>query len=143
MTTTVSNLLEGKGRDVWSVNADTSTFDALQIMAQKGIGALVVMDGNRLIGVVTERDYARKVILQDRSSKDTPIRDIMTTEVLCARPEHSVDECMALMTDKDIRHLPVVDGGRVLGMLSIRDLVKAAIAEKQFIIEQLEHYITR
>lgn len=139
--TTVRQLLDQKGRDVWSVHADSSTYEALRIMADKNIGALVVMEGSRLIGVVSERDYARKVILRGRASKETPVRDIMTSEVLCARPDHTVEGCMALMTGKRVRHLPVVDGERVVGMLSIGDLVKSVIDEQQFVIEQLEHYI--
>ena len=120
----------------------TSVLDALRIMADKDIGALVVMDEQQLVGVVSERDYARKIILKGRSSKDTPVSDVMTLDVLCARSENTVEECMALMTDKRIRHLPVVEDERVVGMLSIGDLVKAIVAEQQFMIEQLEHYIS-
>ena len=138
----VSQLLDHKGRSIWPVKPTTSVFDALRIMADKEIGALVVMEDQRLVGVLSERDYARKVILMGRSSKDTTVGEIMTPDVLCAKGDNTVEECMALMTDKHIRHLPVIDGERVIGMLSIGDLVKAIIAEQKFMIEQLEHYIS-
>ena len=138
----VSQLLDHKGRSIWSVKPTTSVFDALRIMADKEIGALVVMEDQRLVGVLSERDYARKVILMGRYSKDTTVGEIMTPDVLCAKGDNTVEECMALMTDKHIRHLPVIDGDRVIGMLSIGDLVKAIIAEQKFMIEQLEHYIS-
>ncbi|MDX1527750.1 MAG: CBS domain-containing protein, partial [Gammaproteobacteria bacterium] len=112
------------------------------IMAEKGIGALVVLDGDKLVGIVSERDYARKVVLKERASKQTPVGDIMTKDVLYARPDHTVEECLALMTDKRIRHLPVMDGDKLIGMVSIGDLVKAIIAEQKHVIEQLEHYIS-
>lgn len=138
---TVKQLLESKGHDVWSVSPDTSVLDAIKKMADKQIGALLVLDGSKPVGIVSERDYARKVILQGRSSQETPVGEIMTTHVVCARPDLNVEECMAIMTDKRIRHLPVMEGDQVLGMISIGDLVKAIIAEQQFIIEQLERYI--
>jgi CBS domain-containing protein len=117
-------------------------YDAMKLMADKEIGALLVMEGTTLAGILSERDYARKIILQGRSSLTTEVREIMTSRVVCAGPERSIEECMALMTDKRIRHLPVVEAGQVCGMISIGDLVKAIIAEQQFIIQQLERYIT-
>jgi len=138
---TVRQLLESKGSEVISVAPDTPVFQALKVMAEKGIGAVLVLQSGRLIGIVSERDYARKVILQGRSSHDTPVRDIMTDRVVYARPEQTVPQCMALMTDKRIRHLPVVEGDRLLGVLSIGDLVKETISEQEFLIRQLENYI--
>jgi CBS domain-containing protein len=139
--TTVNQLLQNKGSNVWSVAPDTSVYDALKLMANKNVGALVVLDGEDLIGIISERDYARKVILQDKSSLTTPIREIMTTQVYCVRPENTIEECMALMTDKHIRHLPVLEDNQVAGIISIGDVVKAIIANQEFIIEQLENYI--
>jgi CBS domain-containing protein len=139
---TVKQLLESKGHDVWSVSPDTSVLEAIKKMADKRIGALLVLDRGKPVGIVSERDYARKVILQGRSSQETPVKDVMTTRVVCARPDLNVEECMAIMTDKHIRHLPVMEGDEVLGMISIGDLVKAIIAEQQFLINQLERYIT-
>lgn len=138
---TARQLLDAKGADVVSVAPDTPVFDALRVMADRGIGAVLVMEAGRLIGIMSERDYARKVILQGRSSHETPVRFIMTERVVYARPEQTVAECMALMTDKRIRHLPVIDGGRLLGVLSIGDLVKETISEQEFLIRQLENYI--
>ncbi|MGH8655118.1 MAG: CBS domain-containing protein [Gammaproteobacteria bacterium] len=138
---TLRQLLDEKGHEVVSIAAGDSVFDAIKLMAEKGIGALVVMDGLKLVGVVSERDYARKVILQGRSSHTTSVREIMSAPVVCASPEHTVQECMALVTDKRIRHLPVLQGAELVGMISIGDLVKSIIAEQQFVIEQLENYI--
>ncbi|MGH8592966.1 MAG: CBS domain-containing protein [Gammaproteobacteria bacterium] len=138
---TIKQLLNEKGHVVVSIAAGDSVFDAIKLMAEKGIGALVVMDGPKLVGVISERDYARKVILRGRSSNTTPIREIMSAPVVCARPEHTVEECMALVTEKRIRHLPVLQGTELVGMISIGDLVKSIIAEQQFVIEQLESYI--
>ncbi|MGH8658916.1 MAG: CBS domain-containing protein [Gammaproteobacteria bacterium] len=138
---TVRQLLDEKGHEVVSIAAGDSIFEGLKLMAEKGIGALVVMDGPKLVGVISERDYARKVILRGRSSNTTPIREIMSAPVVCARPEHTVEECMALVTEKRIRHLPVLQGTELVGMISIGDLVKSIIAEQQFVIEQLESYI--
>jgi CBS domain-containing protein len=140
--TLIKHLLDGKGRVVESVAPDQSVLDAIMIMAEKGIGALLVLDGGALAGIVTERDYARKVILKGRSSSDTQVRDIMTAEVATASSDDSVKICMNVMTDKRIRHLPVVDDGEISGMISIGDLVKAIISEQQEEIEQLEHYIS-
>ena len=136
------DIVDTKGHDIWSIDPDDSVLDAMKLMAEKEIGALLVMEDGKLVGILSERDYARKVILKGRSSEQTPVKDIMTTNVLCARPEQSIEECMALMTDKHIRHLPIINGERVDSVLSIGDLVKATIAEQQFMIEQLEHYIS-
>ena len=138
----IKEILDSKGREVWTVGPDDSVFDALAIMADREIGALVVVEGGRPVGLLSERDYARNVVLKGRMSKDTPVRDIMATRVICASPDQSVEECMALITDKRIRHLPVIDGGDLVGIISIGDLVKAIIAEQQFVIAQLEHYIS-
>ena len=137
----IRQLLDSKGHEVWTIDPDESVFQAIERMADKQIGALVVMRDDELVGIVSERDYARKVILKNRSSRQTPVRDIMTSKVYCARPGHSVEECMALMSEKRVRHLPVLDGDRVDGMISIGDLVKSIIAQQRFVIEQLENYI--
>lgn len=139
---TVRHVLQVKGRQTWSIRPDASVYDALTLMADKEVGALLVLDGGKLVGIISERDYARKVILKGKSSLETPIRDIMTPKVICVRPEQTIEECMALMTDKHVRHLPVVVGDEVVGVISIGDLVKAVIAEKDFMIKQLEDYIT-
>lgn len=138
----VSQLLDAKGHDVMRIEPDASVLDAIRLMAEKGIGALAVMHGDELVGIVTERDYARKVILKGRSSEATPVREIMSRNVTTTASGESVEKCMNLMTDLRIRHLPVVDDGRVTGIISIGDLVKAIIAEQQKAIEQLEHYIS-
>jgi len=138
----VGDILETKGRAVWSIGPSDSVFDALKLMAEKGIGALVVREGNKVVGVISERDYARKVILQGRSSPTTSVSEIMTARVVYAQLEQNIDECMAIMTEKRIRHLPVMEDDRLVGIISIGDLVKSIIAEQQFIIEQLERYIT-
>ncbi len=139
--TTVRTLLEGKGRAIYSVEPQAAVLDAVRLMAEHHVGALVVMRGAALEGIVSERDYARKVILRGRSSADTPVRDIMSAPVLTVSLDTSVQACMQLMTDRRVRHLPVVDGARVIGMISIGDLVKAVIAEQKAQIEQLESYI--
>jgi CBS domain-containing protein len=138
----VSDILESKGHDVWSIEPGALVYDAMKLMADKGIGALLVMEGAKLVGIISERDYARKIILQGRSSHSTQVREIMTARVIYTEPESNIEECMALMTDKRIRHLPVVEAGQVCGVISIGDLVKAIIAEQKFIIEQLERYIS-
>lgn len=138
---TVRQLVESKGAAVVSVAPDTNVFDALKVMAEREIGAVLVLDGGRLVGIMSERDYARKIILKGKSSQETRVREIMTDRVVYAKPEHTVPECMALMTDKRIRHLPVLDGDRLIGVLSIGDLVKEMICEQEFIIRQLEGYI--
>ena len=134
-------LLEGKGHDVWSVHPDDTVLDAIKVLAEKDIGALIVIKDDKPVGIFSERDYARNVYLKGKSSPETPVRDVMAAPVICVRPDQSVDECMALMTEKRFRHLPVVDGDELVGMVSIGDLVKSVIAEQQFNIEKLEHYI--
>jgi len=135
-------ILESKGHEVWSIGPNESVFDALKLMAEKGIGALVVLEASKVVGIISERDYARKVILQGRSSPTTLVSEIMTPRVVYAQPQQNVDECMVIMTEKRIRHLPVMEEGRLVGVISIGDLVKSIIAEQQFLIEQLERYIT-
>ena len=138
---TVKQLLDEKGHDVVSVAPDASVIDALRLMSEHGIGALVVLDGSRLAGVMSERDYARKVVLHGRSSAETRVKDIMSSQVHTVIPDDTVNACMLLMTQRRIRHLPVMDGGGVAGMLSIGDLVKAVIADQQEEISQLQQYI--
>ncbi len=138
---TVSQLLQGKGGSVWSVSPESSVFDALKLMAEKNCGALLVMVDGRLLGVLSERDYARKVILLGKSSHELSVRDIMSEKVVCVSPTQTVDDCMGLMSSKRIRHLPVLDGGRIIGVLSVGDLVKAVIEMQQQTIQQLESYI--
>ena len=142
METTVRQLLNRKGPEIWSTHPEETVFEALKLMAQKGIGALLVMDGMRLVGIFSERDYARKVILKGKSSHETPVHEIMTAKVVFVHPEQSMTECMALMTDKRIRHLPVMEDDQVVGVISIGDVVKEIIVEQEFLIEQLENYIT-
>ncbi|EEA03267.1 CBS domain containing protein [Burkholderia sp. H160] len=141
--TSVAQLLKTKpnSSDVYTIGADDSVYEAIRLMAEKGIGALVVTDGDSIAGIVTERDYARKIVLMDRSSKATPVRDIMSKAVRFVRPDQTTEECMALMTERRMRHLPVIQNDRLIGMVSIGDLVKDIIAEQQFTIQQLEFYI--
>ena len=138
----VEQILEAKGHDVWSTSPDSTVFDAVKLLSDKGIGSLVVMEDDKLVGIITERDYARKIILEGKSSRKTPVKDVMTKRVLVVGPERSVDDCMALMTKKQCRHLPVVQDERVVGVISIGDLVKAIIAEQQILIDQLLQYIS-
>lgn len=138
----VQQLLDAKGDDVISIGPDASVFDAIKLMADKGVGSLVVMEGVKLKGIVTERDYARKVIIKGRSSESTAVGEIMTGEVATATADLTVNQCMALMTKKRIRHLPVVADTTVIGMIPMRDLVQAIISDQQEEIEQLEHYIS-
>jgi CBS domain-containing protein len=138
----VKHLLDSKGRHVISVAPGSSVFDAIKIMADKAVGSLLVMDGEGLLGIVTERDYARKVILKGRASESTTVSEIMTTEILSATSLQSVNDCMELMTEHRIRHLPVVEDDRVIGLISIGDLVQAIISDQQEEIEQLELYIS-
>ena len=138
----VSQLLRSKGPEIWSVTPETSVYDAIKLMADKGIGALLVLEGERLVGIISERDYARKVILQGKSSRNTPVSEIMTSRVFYVQPEQSIEECMALMTDKHIRHLPVLQDGRLIGIISIGDVVKAIISDREIMIRELERYIT-
>ena len=138
---TVTQLLQAKGREVHTIGPDARVFEALELMAEKDVGALVVMDGGRLSGIISERDYARKVILHGKSSHDILVREIMTGNVVTVHRGQTVEECMALMTSKRIRHLPVIDDERLIGVLSIGDLVKEVIAEQELTIKQLESYI--
>lgn len=139
--TMVKEILVLKGRDVWSIEPVATVYDAMRLMADKGVGALLVLEGETLRGIVTERDYARKVILQGRSSRTTQVTEIMTARVAYAQLEQDIEECMAIMTEERVRHLPVIDAGRVVGIISIGDLVKSIIAEQKFMIEQLVRYI--
>ncbi|SEB21625.1 CBS domain-containing protein [Paraburkholderia sartisoli] len=141
--TSVAQVLKMKpDNTVYTVTTGDSVYDAIKLMADKQIGALVVVDGDSIAGIITERDYARKVVLMDRASKATPVRDIMSRAVRFVRPEQTTDDCMAIMTDFRMRHLPVIDREKLVGMVSIGDLVKNIIAEQQFTIQQLELYIT-
>jgi CBS domain-containing protein len=138
----VAQILKGKPiKVVHSVGPNDTVYDAVRKMAEHGIGGLLVVDGEKIVGIVTERDYARKVVLEGRSSKETPVSVIMTAKVLCVGPQQTTEECMAIMTENRVRHLPVLDQGKLIGLVSIGDLVKDIISEQQFIIEQLEHYI--
>lgn len=137
----IKQLLIGKSRSIISVVPDTTVYDALVILADKDIGALLVMDGDELLGIFSERDYARRVVLQGKTSRDTLVRDIMTPRVVCVKPEQTVDEAMAMMTEIRCRHLPVIEHGKVVGVVSIGDLVKEIISEQEFLIQQLETYI--
>ena len=137
----VRQMLDRKGREVFSIAPDAAVLEAIRMMADRHVGALLVMQGDTLSGIVSERDYARKVILKGRSSADTPVRDIMTAQVITVQPETTVERCMQIMTERRVRHLPVTEGGLVVGMVSIGDLVKAVIAAQQQQIEQLESYI--
>jgi CBS domain-containing protein len=139
---TVGDVLRAKGSAVCAARPDETVYHALTVMAEKNIGALIVREGERVVGIFSERDYARQVELKGKASKDTPLRDVMTSRVVFVRPEHSLEECMALMTDKHIRHLPVLEEARLAGILSIGDVVKAVISEKDFLISQLENYIS-
>lgn len=138
---TVRQLLQGKTTGVYTIGPNAPVIDALKQMAEREIGALPVVENEKLVGILSERDYARKVILQGKSSRDTPVCEIMTTRVVCVGPQRTVEECMALMTDKRIRHLPVIEHGNLIGVLSIGDLVKEVISEQQHTIAQLESYI--
>jgi len=138
----VQHLLDAKGHDVLTISPDATVLDAVRMMAEKSVGALVIMNGDKLAGLVSERDYARKVILKGRASDDTPVKDIMRTEVATASSTSTVQECMTLITEGRMRHLPVVDDGKVVGIISIGDLVKAIIADQQEEIEQLGQYIS-
>ncbi len=138
--TTVRELLNQKGSKVWSIRPDAIVFDAVAKMADQDIGSLAVIDGEELIGIITERHYARKVVLKGKTSPETRVRDIME-DVVPVRPEQSVEECMTIMTERRIRHLPVLEGEQLIGIISIGDLVKCIISNQKFIISQLEHYI--
>jgi CBS domain-containing protein len=142
MAITVSQLINRKGSQVWSIRPSATVFEALELMAEKRIGALLVMQGPLLVGIFSERDYARKVILHGKSSRDTRVREVMTPNVIGVRPEQTMADCMALMTDKRVRHLPVLEDDEIAGVISIGDVVKEIISEQEFIIGQLENYIT-
>ena len=134
-------MLQQKAQTVCSIHVDATVFDAIAKMAENDIGSLVVMDGEKLVGIITERDYARNVVLKGKTSPTTPVWDIMERRVICVRPEQTVEQCMALMSDKRVRHLPVLEEKTVTGIVSIGDLVKSIIGDQKFTIEQLEHYI--
>ena len=141
MTTAAQILKSKRDQTIYSTTPAASVFDAVKLMAEKSIGALVVIDGETVVGLITERDYARKIVLMARSSRETPVRDIMTTSVMYVRPDQTNEDCMALITENRLRHLPVMDKGKLIGLISIGDLVKDIISEQQFVIQQLEHYI--
>ena len=138
----VARLLDEKGTDVWTIGPAASVYEALEVMAERRVGALVVVEGDRPVGILSERDYARKVILLDRGSRDTKVAEIMTAELETVTREQTVNDCMTLMTDRRIRHLPVVEHDQLIGIISIGDVVLAVINEQQYLIEQLEGYIT-
>src|SRR5438876_9039389 len=138
----ISDLLNHKGRDIWSLSPDATVYEAIDQMAQRGVGALLVMEGERLVGIVSERDYARKVILKGKASREIQVREIMSHPVICVSPELTIEQTMALMTDKRVRHLPVVVEETVVGVLSISDVVRSIIEDKEFYIQQLTTYIT-
>ncbi len=139
--TTVRQLLDQKGREIWSIHSDATVFDAIAKMAEKDVGSLVVMEGDELVGIITERHYARNVVLKGKTSPAISVRDIMERRVVIARPEQTVEQCMALMSEKRVRHLPVLEGEKPIGIISIGDLVKSIIGDQKFMIDQLEHYI--
>ena len=139
--TTVKHVLDQKGHHVHFIRPDASVFDALKMMAENNIGSLVVLEDGKLVGLITERHYAREIVLKGRTSPGTLVRDIMSTKVIYARPDQSVEECMAVMTAKAVRNLPVLERGRLVGIVSIGDMVKSVIGDQKFIIEQLEHFI--
>src|SRR6185436_4209805 len=138
---TVQQLLESKRQNLVAVAPSSTVLEALKVMAEKEIGDVVVINDGHLVGIFSERDYARKVVLQGKASKDTPVREIMTEKVVCVRPEQTIEDCMGLMTDKRIRHLPVLEHKKVIGVISIGDVVKEMLYEKEFVIKQLESYI--
>lgn len=142
MADLVKDILTIKNKKVWTIEPGASVYEAIALMADKEIGALVVFRGNKVVGIVTERDYARKIILHGKSSKETQVGEIMTKQVIYVNPEHTIEECMALMTKKHIRHLPVLDGDNLCGMVSIGDIVRVLISKKDFIIDQLTKYIS-
>ncbi len=139
--TTVRQLLEHKGHDLVAIDADATVFEAIALMAEKNIGALLVMEDGALAGLITERDYARKVVLRGKASPTTPVRDVMNTHLVTVEPTDTVEECMTLMTDRRVRHLPVIEGARLIGIISIGDLVQSIIGEQRSIIDHLEQYI--
>jgi CBS domain-containing protein len=138
---TISQLIKGQDNPIWSVRPNDSVQDAVKLLVEKNIGALLVIEQGKLVGVVSERDCARKTLLSEKPASETSVESIMTSSVVCAKPGHTVNECMELMTDKHFRHLPIMDGDDIVCMISLGDLVKTVIAEQQILIEQLEHYI--
>ncbi len=138
----VKEVLQVKGHEVWTIESDQSVYNALQRLAEKNIGALVVMHDDQVVGILSERDYARKVILEGKSSRDTPVHQIMSATVVGVSPESSMEECMAIMTERHIRHLPVFDGADLIGVISIGDVVKAIISNQEILIDHLVNYIT-
>jgi len=140
--TAVRHILDQKGHQVWSVHPGDTVFDAIKMMADKDVGALLVLDGGKVVGIVTERDYARNVFLKGRASPQTLVGEIMAEDVICVMPDKSIEECLAIMTARRVRHLPVIGDGDLLGIVSIGDLVKSIISDREFVIEQLEHYIS-
>lgn len=142
MQITVRQLINRKGNVVWSTPPNATVYEALKLMAAKGIGAVLVLDNDQVVGIFSERDYARKVVLKGKSSRETDVSEIMTKDVVYVRPDYTMTDCMALMTDKRIRHLPVIDDGDLVGVISIGDVVKEIISEQEFIIGQLENYIS-
>jgi CBS domain-containing protein len=143
LTTTVGTVLKQKAREIWSTTPATSVYEAIAMMADKQVGALLVMENGSLVGIISERDYARKVILQERSSRETTVREIMSSPVISVSLQHTVGECMRMVTDHRIRHLPVEDRGKVVGMVSIGDLVNSVISEQEARIRHLEAYISQ
>ena len=139
--TMIRQLLREKGHKIYSVGPDSTVYDAIRMMADENIGSLLVMEGGKIVGIITERHYARNVVLKGRTSPATRVRDIMESDVLYVQPDQSVEECMAIMTDKRVRHLPVIEQGKEIGLVSIGDLVKSIISDQKFTIEQLEHFI--
>ena len=140
--TSVKQLLMHKGNSVWSISPEASVYETLQLMAHKSVGALVVVDDDQVVGMISERDYARKIILLGKTSKDTQVKEIMSSPVISVTLEHTVEDCMALMTEKRIRHLPVIDSLQLVGMISIGDVVKSIISNQEILIDQLVSYIT-
>jgi CBS domain-containing protein len=141
MSKTVRQFLNNKGHELHSIRPDATVFEAISLMSSVGVGALLVLEGNRLVGLISERDYTRNVILKGRSSSTTQVQEIMTKKVICVAPGSSIEECMHLMTENHIRHLPVLEKNEVVGVVTIMDVIKSILSEKEFIIEQLEHYI--
>jgi len=138
---TIRHLLDTKGYKIWSINPDATVYEAIELLAEKDIGAVLVMDDDKLIGILSERDYARRLILKGRMSQDTEVRLIMTSDVITLKPDNTLEECMALMTQKHVRHIPILEDDKVIGVISIGDAVNATIANQEFLIEQLEKYI--
>jgi len=141
MTTTVRQILDSKGYETQAVSPDDLVIDAIRLMADAKVGALLVMEDGKVAGIISERDYSRKVILNNRSSQTTKVREIMTSDVIYVKPEQNIEDCMVIMSQHHVRHLPIIEDGKAIGMLSVMDVVKSIISEKEFIIEQLENYI--